>query len=102
MARRRHDPISLKIPTTMVFVGSAAAVLFYIPPSSIFIVVGYIVLLGICAYMIASLLTKNKLSQILAVFGISAFLVSNLIAGFNLLNTLLLLSFIIGVRLLFR
>ena len=100
--RRRRHPINLKPYITTLLLAASAGVLLYIPPMNIFIVAGYIVLLSVCVWVISQLFAKNKATHILAPLFVALFLLSNFIAGFNLLNTLLLLSFIIGVRLLFR
>lgn len=102
MSKRRRQAISLKPIVTLLLLGATFGILFYIPPSNIFIILGYVILIAACAFIVSAHFTKNKSTHILASLFIAAFLLSNLIAGFNLLNTLLLLSFIIGVRLLFR
>jgi predicted membrane protein len=70
-----------------------------IPPTNSILVGLFILLITLLIYTIASVFLVLKY-QILITAGIFLFLTINYIAGFQLLNTLLLISFIIGISIL--
>lgn len=102
MRKKRSDPIAPEPIVATILAGAVAGVLFLVKPSSLTIVFAFVVLIGIFIYTVMLLLTKNKVDRILVPVAIVLFLSSNIIGGFNVINTILLLSFIIGVKLLFR
>lgn len=102
MRKKRRDPIAPEPIIATVLAAAVAGMLFLVKPSSLIIVFGFIALIGIFIYTVMLLLTKNKVDRILVPIAVVLFFTSNVIGGFNLINTILLLSFIIGVKLLFR
>jgi hypothetical protein len=73
--------------------------IFITSPESISMVGTLIFLVSLLAYVVASLFLPVK-KAILAPLFLGVFLTLNLIIGFDLLNTILLLCFIIGLSLL--
>ena len=73
----------------------------YIVPSTVAVIGGFVVLSTLFVYMTASLFAPKKESILMALFTF-LFLISSYVAGFSLINTIILASFIIGIRLLIR
>lgn len=82
--------------------GLIAYVVIFVPPENIYIKIAFIFLLSSYFYYITSFLISSKKDLILIFIFVTGFLLSNLFAGFNLINILLLTSFIIGLRLLLK
>ncbi|OGK18011.1 hypothetical protein A3G67_04480 [Candidatus Roizmanbacteria bacterium RIFCSPLOWO2_12_FULL_40_12] len=102
MTKRRKNPVSLKPFITALLVGGTISYIVFLPPSNIFFVLGLIILSTATTFQISTHFSKKLNNQILIPLFLLFFLSANLFAGFNVLNTILLISFIIGVRLLFR
>ncbi len=102
MRKKRRDPIAPEPIVATILAAAVAGVLFLVKPSSLIIIFAFVVLIGIFTYTVMLLLTKNKVDRILVPVAVVLFLASNIVGGFNLINTVLLLSFIIGVKLLFK
>ncbi len=85
---------------TILFVALAGIILF-VPPTHSIIVAMAITILSILTYILALFLFEKRFALLSAMFTAS-FLAMNYIAGFNLINIILLVSFIIGVAILIR
>lgn len=71
----------------------------YIPPTNSFIVLGVIVLITLGVSVISFHIPHKKYRYLIPV-GICAFLLMNYLVGFQIINTILLISFIIGLAVL--
>lgn len=74
---------------------------FTSPKENIAAVVGFILLATLLAYTASSFFLSKKYSILSAVFTFLFFVISYVV-GFQLLNTMLLLSFIIGIAILIK
>lgn len=87
------------ITLAILLVGGGYMILFVRPQSAL--VVGCFIALFLCITYVSALIITNRTSiAILAGLGISGILGMNYLIGFNLINTILLASFIMGVGLL--
>lgn len=82
--------------------GSIATMVLFVSPAHIGLIVLLIGLVSFTAFYIAALVTSNKKTRILVAVFFAAFLGINAAIGFNILNTALLVCFIIGLKLLLR
>jgi hypothetical protein len=72
------------------------ACIFLLPPTSLMIVGLLILLVTIEVYILCVIFFPIKRSLLIAA-GVAVFLVMNVFIGFEILNTILLVSFIIGL-----
>ncbi len=83
---------------------SAAAIyiVFFTKPDSVYIVILLILIVTFLAYTVLTVFSKfvSATSRYLVTLFIGMFLLINYLAGFQLINTILLISFIIGLSLL--
>lgn len=86
----------------LLLLSSIGIMVLYVPPDHIGIIALLIVLISFTSFYVTALLTNNKYTRILVACFIGVFLAMNAAIGFNLLNTALLLSFIIGLKLVLR
>lgn len=96
--KREHRLLMLSI---VIIVAVLAGIIVKIPPSNEIVVFAMIGLTTLLTYLI-SLLFLSKKYLILTVVYVFLFLTINYLVGFQLVNTLLLLSGIIGVIILLR
>ncbi|MBI2051891.1 hypothetical protein HYT33_03975 [Candidatus Roizmanbacteria bacterium] len=102
MIKRRDWKKIFNYVLLIVLFGLNAAVLFYVPPFHPAVVVLFILSFSFLLSTTLSMFTSNKKTRYLA-FALSfLFLLTNAFVGFNVLNIILLVSFIIGVRLLLK
>lgn len=73
--------------------------LFFVEPTSLYIVVLFIMLATVLSYLLSSQFL-TKLYQILIPVFVLIFLTMNYVAGFQIINTIFLVSIIIGVYIL--
>lgn len=97
----RKSPISIQALTIITLILLIGGYLVYIPPTSLFIVVPLILLICIVLFLITGLFAKKKF-QILVTLFCGVFLLMNTLIGFDLINTILLLSFIIAIGFLLK
>ncbi|OGK38549.1 hypothetical protein A3F03_03305 [Candidatus Roizmanbacteria bacterium RIFCSPHIGHO2_12_FULL_41_11] len=74
---------------------------YYVPPQNLFLVLPFILFLSIAIYIMTSFFLNIKIRQLttLAVF---LFFLINYWVGFQILNTILLVCFIIGLAILIK
>ncbi len=77
----------------------AMAMLFFLPPSNVYSIGGLIAVITLLVWRSLLLGTSSRDSALAAIFA-GLFLTTCALVGFNMLNTMLLVSFIIGLRLL--
>ncbi|MBI1863075.1 hypothetical protein HYS00_03075 [Candidatus Microgenomates bacterium] len=81
---------------------SIVILIVLIPPTTIWLVALLIFLISLTSFYITALITPNKNTRILVALFSAAFLGMNAAIGFNVINTALLVSFIIGLKLLLK
>lgn len=81
---------------------SIVTMVVMVPPENTFTVVLLIGLISFTAFYITALLTTNRNTRVLVGLFFVAFLGMNAATGLSLLNTVLLVSFIIGLKLLLK
>jgi hypothetical protein len=92
---------SYKLALAILFALTSLILFFLIPPQSIFLVFGFIISLSLAAYILAGLFFHTLYQNLILLFCVS-FLTMTYLIGFQLLNTILLICFIIGLGLLFK
>ncbi len=75
--------------------------LFFVEPTSVYIVVLFIVLITLITFIVSSLFIARKYQYLVTTF-IFSLLTMNYLAGFQILNTILLISIIIGLAILVK
>jgi uncharacterized membrane protein len=75
---------------------AAAILVIAVPPSSLLPVAAFVLLTISAAYLSASMVCDMRRSVLFTAF-VGVFLVMNLLTGFNVVNTILLASVIIGI-----
>jgi hypothetical protein len=96
---RRHSLFIRLMLTLLSMIGIALWITF-LTPSHILFVFPFIILCSYFVYMTTGFI--NRRLQIYSTLFVFFLLIINYIVGFDLLNTVLLLSFIIGLSLLFK
>lgn len=84
----------------VILIGILAAWIYFIPPSNSWAVYAFIVVLT-CIFSIITSFLGTKIQYFSTLF-IFLFLIMSYIIGFDIINTLVLLSFIIGLSTLFK
>ena len=81
---------------------AAIYIVFFTKPDSIYIVILLILIVTFLVYTVLTVFSKfvNTSIRYLVTLFIGMFLLINYLAGFQLINTILLISFIIGLSLL--
>ena len=74
---------------------------FFLPPQNSIVVWGFIVLSAILTYFVTSLFLKRSHTLLLTFF-IASFLSINYLSGFQFVNTILLVCFIIGIAIFIK
>lgn len=101
---KRRTGLSLPTRKTaglIVLLCATAAIVMYVRPTHVLIIAGFACMLSFLIYLICTYFLSRKNSAVAAVF-VLLFLVSTYLSGFNVLNTILLLCFIIGIKVLLR
>lgn len=93
--------MTAKIATTFILSILFILLLLFVAPSNIYIISGFIFLIICLIYLLSSIFLSSKDSILISIF-ILGLLLSNLLSGFNILNIILLTSFIIGLKLLIK
>lgn len=75
---------------------AAVYLLFFVEPSSIYIIVVFILTAAILAFIVSTQVVAKRYQYLITLFVLS-FLTINYIAGFQIMNTILLISVIIGI-----
>jgi hypothetical protein len=73
-----------------------AACIFLLPPASLVIIAVLILLVTAAIFTLCSIFLQLRRSLLIAA-GVAIFLVINVFIGFEIINTILLVSFIIGL-----
>ena len=76
-------------------------IVVFLPPSNIYFILIFTALFSSLIFIISDLLIKTKVKYLPAIF-VFLFLTISYLAGFQIVNTLLLFSFIIGLFFLIR
>ena len=97
----RKSPISLRTISLFLLIGAVIAYVWFVPPLSLFTILPFIVLISSTVFLIAGIVTTHKLQILITVF-CGVFLLMNAIIGFDLINTILLVSFIIAIGFLLK
>ncbi len=90
-----------KVIRTIVPALSAGLYVYFVPPSAWYTVAGFICLAALCIYIIVGAWTRRRFA-VLAAIGAALFLAMNAVIGFEILNTILLASFIIGTAIVIK
>lgn len=86
----------------LMLVGSIITIVVLVPPESSWLVMLLIGLISFASFYVTAMFTENRNTRVLVGLLIAAFLGMNAAIGFSILNTALLLSFIIGLKLLLK
>lgn len=89
-----------KLIFLIILLAALTSWVYFIPPNSAFAVVPFIILLTSIFSMIASFV--NKKFHVFSTLFIFLFLIMSYYVGFDIINILVLLSFIIGLSTLFK
>lgn len=81
--------------------GSIIFMLFFTEPASLYIVVVFILLATLLTFTLSSRLVARKYHYLITLF-VFSLLTMNYLAGFQVLNTILLISIIIGLAILVK
>jgi|GEM_PF-6861448 len=73
----------------------------YTTPQSPAVVIAFVLLVSLGIIQLASILFNRKYSRLIGLFS-ALFLLLNAFVGFNALNTLLLLSFFVGLEIMLK
>jgi len=92
----RHHLADSKIGVLFILVGVASAMLWFVPPTTFLIQLAGVLLIAICVLLILTYFFSLRTTAILSLFFV-LFLTLNTLVGFDLINTLLLFSFIMAV-----
>lgn len=87
------------IVIAIILISALTSMVLFIPPMNILIIGSMILLAAVTVYVCARIAIQ-KTHALLAAIGTGTLLTVSYIAGFNFLNTILLLSFIIGIGIL--
>ena len=97
----RKIPVDLTLISIILLGFLLAAIVFFVPPTHFVIVFAMIVISTYIVYLGASYFVIKKF-QYIAALSIFLFLLINYLVGFDLINTILLLSFIIGMTVIVK
>lgn len=97
----RKIPLDFKLIAILFLIGMLGYSFYFIPPMNIVVVIGIILLATLITYLISSYFVAKKF-QYIAAFSLFLFLFINYLVGFDILNTVLLVSFIIGLALIVK
>lgn len=86
----------------LLLISSIGVMILYVPPDNVAIISLLITLISFTSFYVTALVTNNRHTRILVAGFVGMQLFMNAAIGFNLLNTALLLSFIIGLKLVLR
>lgn len=89
------------IPFSILLIG-LIAMLLWVPPSNVIFVGAFILLVSLLCLYAVSFFSSDKRDYVLAALFGATFLTINWIAGFDVLNTILLICFIIGLKILLK
>lgn len=91
----------VKVASSVCLLGAILFIIFLVPPTNRVIIFLTMILIGIFTYIISTFFIRKRYALVLST-ALIVFLTINSIAGFHVLNTLLLVSVIIGIILLIR
>ncbi|MBP7967346.1 hypothetical protein KAZ66_03665 [Candidatus Woesebacteria bacterium] len=97
----RKTPFSISLIMFIFITILTFLYVWFIPPFNMLVIIPFIFLLTSAIYIGAGFFLKKKYQVLCAVF-VASFLLLNGLIGFDLINTILLLSFIIAVSFLFK
>lgn len=86
----------------LLLISSIVIMILYVPPEHVGIIILLISLLSFTAFYITALITQNRNTRVLIGAFIALFLGMNAAIGFSLINTVLLVSFIIGLKFILK
>lgn len=98
----RHTITFYHIFGAAMLVGSLVVLTVLVPPTSTWLIVLFISLVAVTASYIAALITLNRNTRILAGVFFAMLLGMSAAVGFNVLNTIILVCFIIVLKLLLK
>lgn len=97
----RKIPIDFNLISIVLLSICIGSILFFIPPQHIVAIIILIISVTAWGYFVSCYFVQKKYRYIIA-FSIFLFLCINYIVGFDLINTVLLASFIIGLTLIIK
>ena len=89
------------IITAIILISVLTSMILFVPPVNI-LIIGLMILLTAVTVYVCCRIAVQKTYALLAATGTGTLLTVSYLAGFNFLNTILLLSFIIGIGILLK
>jgi hypothetical protein len=96
----RKIPVDLKLISIIPLIIGLICIVLFLPNKPIYVILFTILLSGF-SYLVSSYFVRQKYQILISLF-ILLFLTINYIVGFEIINTLLLASFIIGMAKIFK
>ena len=93
----KHKKVFILTPLFLCLLG----LVFFVPPINVYIIALFILFITVSVFVTTTLFLSRIDSLIISIF-ILLFCVINSAVGFNLINSILLLSFVLGVRFLIQ
>ena len=97
----RKVPIDLRLVGTVILAVIILVQLFFVPPTNTLIISAFTISITGFIYLLSSYFVELKYQYIITLF-VFLFLTINYLVGFDLMNTALLVSFIIGLALIVK
>jgi hypothetical protein len=96
MSKKQLSPRIRRVLLAVFMLVLALIILLFIPPENVLIITMFLGIVGGLGYFFFSLYLRREFA-ILGGIGVVLFLLTTMIVGFQILNTILLISFIIGL-----
>lgn len=98
----KHSVTFYHLFFAILLLGSIATMIILVPPDHAGLIALMVGLISFTSFYITALFTENRNTRVLVAIFFAVFFGINSVLGLNLLNTTLLLSFIIGLKLLLK
>lgn len=99
MALKKH--ILIQISASILLLAGLSGIILFIPPMNIMII-GVMIIFAASLCFSVSRFFLSRIYSFLIALAVGILLIVSYLTGFNILNTILLLSFIIGVGVLLK